>query len=59
MQVITAVLQGSVPAKPLGCPVELYALMLQCWRRDPCERATFREMRAELEAMREVRQAVT
>ena len=34
------------PLKPLKCPPETYDLMTSCWRADPAERPTFKEIYA-------------
>ncbi|CAF5041860.1 unnamed protein product, partial [Rotaria socialis] len=37
--------------RPPGCPLDVYNLMQKCWRWNPDERPTFKEIHAELESM--------
>lgn len=39
--------------KPSHCGVELYQIMLKCWKDNPKERPTFRELRKQLEVLLE------
>ncbi|CAF0867395.1 unnamed protein product [Didymodactylos carnosus] len=39
---------------PEGCPVDVYNLMQKCWRWNPDERPTFKEIHAELDCMTSV-----
>jgi hypothetical protein len=43
-EVVEDVLAGQRLPKPKDCPDELYELMLKCWRTDPDDRPSFREL---------------
>jgi hypothetical protein len=48
MDVADLVLKGERLRRPDNCPDELYDLMLKCWKRNPEDRPTFREVLDEL-----------
>ncbi|CAF0916466.1 unnamed protein product [Adineta steineri] len=42
---------GNRMERPTGCPTDVYNLMQKCWRWNPDERPTFKEIHTELESM--------
>lgn len=50
-QVFDHLRAGNRMEKPSGCPNDVYNLMQKCWRWNPDERPTFKEIHVELESM--------
>ncbi|CAF3187242.1 unnamed protein product [Rotaria socialis] len=50
-QVFDHLRSGNRMERPPGCPLDVYNLMQKCWRWNPDERPTFKEIHAELESM--------
>eukprot|EP00043_Microstomoeca_roanoka_P019180 m.212758 g.212758 ORF g.212758 m.212758 type:complete len:1003 (-) comp16950_c2_seq1:283-3291(-) len=42
-----------------GCPDDLYQLMSSCWRAEPQERYTFKDLRARIHALLQAEQAIS
>jgi hypothetical protein len=54
LQVVSDVACGITLPKPLGCPADVYNLMLRCWDISPEARGTFQEIRDILEGIHKV-----
>ena len=48
-QTLEQVTQGYRMPRPHGCPDQLYDIMLDCWRMEPCNRPTFETLQWQLE----------
>ena len=51
LQVIQQVSMYKLLESPRPCPQELYKIMLGCWKKQPSERLTMREIHVKLENM--------
>ncbi|XP_014667023.1 PREDICTED: proto-oncogene tyrosine-protein kinase receptor Ret-like [Priapulus caudatus] len=50
-EAIAAISNGELMERPPGCVDDVYALMRACWKREPEERFTFQQIRAESEKL--------
>ncbi|XP_050400180.2 BDNF/NT-3 growth factors receptor [Patella vulgata] len=51
MEVIQYIKNGHLLERPRGCPEEVYKVMLCCWKRQPHERMTMREIHRHLDSL--------
>lgn len=53
VDVVTAITEQNFRLeKPKGCPLDIWNLMNDCWKEDPSERPTFKEICDRIEEMK-------
>ncbi|GIL73891.1 hypothetical protein Vretifemale_3998 [Volvox reticuliferus] len=57
IEAATAILNGDLLQRPKDCPHPVYALMQDCWRQDPAQRPSFRQIAAVFRRWREATMA--
>ncbi|GIL49207.1 hypothetical protein Vafri_5351 [Volvox africanus] len=57
IEVATAIVNGDLLQRPKDCPHPVYALMQDCWRQDPAQRPSFRQIAGVFRRWRETTMA--
>ncbi|XP_052084676.1 leukocyte tyrosine kinase receptor-like [Mytilus californianus] len=55
--VVTLILRGQRLQKPSVCKLAIYDVMCSCWKTDPVERPSFKDLLSQLETLKQIHQS--